>query len=240
MASLAALQLGVPFMKVHVLSHSPDSPPGTVLEWAENKGHEVVLVNLFEGHALPELSEVSLLVILGGRMNVDDVSEHPWLQDEKGFLRKAIDRHIPCLGLCLGGQLLAQVLGAQVRKHDHWEVGWHPVIVGTDQRLTVFQFHQDTFDLPQGATRVATNRITENQAFAYGDSVVGLQFHPEATEDWVRKCAEMPNYPEGPHVQKPEHMLEDLVLLTPMKRWFFGLLDRMESIAHSAQKEKSN
>jgi len=209
-----------------------------VLDWLKLKNHSYSTVRLFEGESLPSLSETDWLIILGGPMNVDEVDQHPWLGEEKEFLRHAIAEGKTCLGLCLGGQLLAQALGATVRKNESWEAGWHTVQIGSNQigsdfRLTVFQWHQDTFALPEGATRVATNRNCENQAFAYGDHVVGLQFHPEATEDWVRECLEDKEQPSGPHAQKPEQMLENIIFIHPMRKWFFELLDRMESVTRT-------
>lgn len=219
-------------MRIHVLQHSKNTPPGSVAEWAGIHDHSLEVIQVFDNEPLPNPSEVEFLIILGGPMNVDDIEEHPWLVPEKDFIRKVLAREKTCLGICLGGQLLAQVLGGNVRKHEHWEVGWHAIHMGSHQRITVFQWHQDTFDLPANAVRVATNKITENQAFAYGNRVVGLQFHPEATEDWVRERVSSPDYPEGPHVQKAEHVLEDLVLVAPMKKWFFGLLDRLADITN--------
>ena len=223
---------------IHVLQHSEGTPPGSLLEWGKMRGHELKVVQVYKGDPLPGLSDTDWLIILGGPMNVDDTHEHVWLAGEKALIKHAVEKKKPCLGLCLGGQLLAQALGGAVRKHEHWEVGWHTIILGSSpeptrqsERLTVFQFHQDTFDLPPGAVRVAANKITENQAFAFGDHVVGLQFQPEATEEWVKECSEEKDYPSGPHVQTPEQLMEGVVFITPMKKWFFTLLDRMESIA---------
>lgn len=217
-------------LRVHVLQHSNETPPGTVVEWLQARRHDFEVVKLHEGGSLPRLNETDWLIVLGGGMNVDDLHSHPWLADEKTFLKEAVAAKKTCLGLCLGGQLLAQVLGGSVRKHEHWEVGWHGIHLGSspEARLMVFQWHQDTFELPPGASLVATNSITTNQAFAYGDNVIGVQFHPESTEAWVRECAADTDYPTGPHVQAPDQVLEGLVFLTPMRKWFFTLLERME------------
>lgn len=217
-------------MRIHILQQSQATPPGSVLEWLQNKNHDYQVVHLYKGEPLPRVEETDWLIVLGGGMNVDEVDKHPWLQDEKNFLKEAVAAHKTCLGLCLGGQLLSQVLGGTVQPHTHWETGWHPVILGHDYRLMVFQWHQDTFTLPEGAVRVATNRSCENQGFAFGDFVVGLQFHPEATEEWIQACMNEPNQPEGPHVQKPEQITENMIFLHPMKQWFFDLLDRMEAV----------
>lgn len=226
-------------LRIHVLQHTDTSLPGNVLEWLKTKGHASTIVRMHKGDALPTVDETDWLIVMGGSMNVDDVEAHPWLLEEKKLLKAAIAAKKTCFGICLGGQLLAQTLGATVQKHEHWEVGWHTVTfgAGAEGRLMVFQWHQDTFGLPEGAVRVATNRITENQAFAYGDNVVGLQFHPEATEEWVRECAEDKEWPEGPHVQTPAQLLEGIIFLTPLKKWLFELLNKLETI--TVQKAKA-
>lgn len=230
-------------VRIAILQHSKDTPPGTLIDWIESRRHPYTVHHLYEGQPLPTLSEFDWLVVLGGAMNVDETEKHPWLVEEKRLIRTALDERKTCLGLCLGGQLLAQCMGAQVKKNTLMEVGWHPIQLGThldsDQRLMVFQWHEDAFDLPEGAIRVATNRTTENQGFFFGDHAVGLQFHPEASEEWVRACSEEQPYPTGSHVQSPELLIEGLVFLTPMKKWFFDLLSRMESMTSARLKGKA-
>ena len=215
--------------RIVILQHSKDTPPGSTLEWLETKGYRADIRRLYAGDELPNSSDFDWLIILGGPMNVDDLREHPWLSKEKALLKQAITEKKSCLGLCLGGQLLAQVLGARVAPHSHWEVGWHQVQVDSMKDLYVYQWHQDAFDLPSGAIRIASNSITRNQGFAFEEHVIGLQFHPEATEDWVKECSLETPFPEGPYVQGPGPMLEGLVHLPAMKTWYFRLLDRMET-----------
>lgn len=227
-------------LRVHVLQQTESTPPGSVLDWLKVRGHAATLVRVYAGDALPTVDETDWLIVCGGSMNVDDTDKFPYLAEEKKLISQAIAAKKTCLGLCLGGQLLAQALGASVRKNTEWETGWHTVHLGPSQteRLMVFQWHEDTFDLPDGAVRVATNRITENQGFAFGDTIVGLQFHPEATEEWIRQRAGETNPPSGAHVQTAEQILEGLIFLTPMRKWFFDLLQRLETItvAHTRGK----
>jgi len=212
--------------KIAILQHSSGTPPGSLLEWAGARGHRPDLRLLHDGASLPALNEFDLLVSLGGPMNVDDVEEFPWLADEKRLLREAVGAGRRCLGLCLGGQLMAQALGGDVRPNLHWEAGWHPVTLNDGRRLTVFQWHQDAFTPPAGAERIATNDITPNQGFRLGASAIGLQFHPEATADWIRECSKEEPYPQGPYVQRPEEIVAGLAPhLAEMRAWFFGLLD---------------
>jgi GMP synthase-like glutamine amidotransferase len=214
-------------MRIHILQHTIETPPGSVLDWLKARGHSFSITRFFAADALPEAKDIDWLIICGGGMGVHDIDRYPWLENEKRLIKAVIERGSVVLGLCLGGQLIAEACGADVRRHAHWEVGWHPVKFEDGCELTVFQFHQDTFGIPNGATRLASNAICANQGFIYKERVVGLQFHPEATETWVRSCASEREYPAGPHVQTPDQVLARLDALAPLREWFFALLDRM-------------
>ncbi|MDU3294940.1 MAG: type 1 glutamine amidotransferase, partial [Pseudomonas aeruginosa] len=134
------------------------------------------------------------VAIMGGPMSVND--DLPWLRDELALLRRFIERRIPLIGHCLGGQLLARALGATVRHQPYTEMGWQPMqresrdspwLAGLPERFSIFQWHGDAFDLPQGAERLLSSPWCENQGFSWGDHVLGLQGHPEMTEELVRR-----------------------------------------------------
>ena len=222
-------------MRIAILQNSEDTPPGTLLNWIELRGHSHVTVKVWETTELPDLSEVDWIVVLGGPMNVDETDRYPWLKVEKTYLSRAIREKRHCLGLCLGGQLLAQALGAKVVRHRHKEIGWHPVeIEGGRAKINMFHWHEDTFDLPPGARLIASNEATLNQGFAFGEEIVGVQFHPEATEAWVRSCAEEiaaggEAASRDRYVQSPRQMIEGLDQLEPMRKWFFDWLDELAS-----------
>src|SRR5262249_47695751 len=137
-----------------------------------------------------QLQEIDLVVVLGGPMNIYEEDKFPWLIAEKKFIRQAIEEKLAVLGLCLGSQLIADVLGAKIYPNDEKEIGWFPVEVteaALKHRLfshwpnffTPFHWHGDTFDLPEGAIHLARSQACRNQAFLYQDRVVGLQFHLE-------------------------------------------------------------
>ncbi len=146
-------------------------------------------------------SEAAGLIVLGGTMSANDGDRFPFLVAELDWLREAVRRQMPTLGICLGAQLLAKALGAAVYCNAHEEIGWSQVEIlpaAADDRLfrdcsnreTVFHWHGDTFDLPAGAVHLARGPRCEHQAFRYGPSAYGLQFHvemtPELMELWLR------------------------------------------------------
>jgi len=135
-------------------------------------------------------------------MSVNDEREHPWLKEEKAFIKEAVDRGCGVLGVCLGAQMIASALGARVFANAHKEIGWFPVqAVSTDSdsfrfppQATVFHWHGETFDLPPGAIHLAKSAGCNNQAFQIGRNVIGLQFHlettPETADQLIRHCRE--------------------------------------------------
>lgn len=113
-------------MKIHYLQHVPFELPEHISVWAKEKGHEITGTLLYENYYLPELSEFDLLVILGGPMGVDDEDKHPWLVLEKHFIKEAIQHRKLVIGICLGAQLIAEILGGKVYKNHYKEIGWFP------------------------------------------------------------------------------------------------------------------
>lgn len=123
-------------------------------------------------------------------MGVHDEADLPWLVAEKQFIRRCIDAKKPVLGICLGAQLIAAALGARVYANGEPEIGWWPIqgLPSTGSQVfqfpgfhTVFHWHGDTFDLPEGAVHLAQSDACQNQAFQLGRAVIGLQFHLETT-----------------------------------------------------------
>ena len=153
-------------------------------------GAELLLVDAFEGQPLPELSEVAGVVMLGGTVNADQVDRYPFLLKDRTLTREAVKAGVPYLGVCLGAQILARALDRPVMKAARREVGFqpvHPTEAASDDALLsgftdgdrVFQWHEDTFDLPEGATLLATADDVPHQAFRVGDLAWGIQFHFE-------------------------------------------------------------
>lgn len=216
--------------RVGLIQHENDSPPGTALPWLKQRGFDLVHRQMDLGHPLPHVQDVDDLVICGGSMNVDEESKFPWLKTEKKLIEDVLAKGGRIVGLCLGAQLTAEVLGASVHPHLDWEVGWHPVQLrpqnGTTNSevsldLPVFQWHRYVFELPAGAERLARNSWWENQAFAWKEQVLGFQFHPETDLKWNRECALDRGLPTTGQTQSAEEILRLGELHQPkMQKWF--------------------
>lgn len=179
-------------MRVLAFQHEAFEGLGALAPWFEENGADVRTVPQFEPHdgSLPDPSDIDLIIVLGGPMSVHDTVRYPWLVGEKRYIRAALDKRRPMLGICLGAQLIAEQLGADVTNNQHSEIGWWP-IHWTDAAHTiwpraksptrVYHWHGETFDLPKGAQRLATSAACANQGFLFGACVVGLQFHLEMT-----------------------------------------------------------
>ncbi|MEE8450831.1 MAG: gamma-glutamyl-gamma-aminobutyrate hydrolase family protein [Thermoguttaceae bacterium] len=176
-----------------VLQHVPHETLGTIETALTEAGLPWEYLKLFRGiPRQPDISQSAGMVVLGGPMNVDQTDEFPFLAAEIDWIREAVDRGLPVLGVCLGSQLLAKALGAAVRPSPVKEIGWYPLQLtpeAQEDRLltrctrdqTVFQWHGDTFDLPAGAVLLARSELCENQAFRYGENAYAFQFHIEVT-----------------------------------------------------------
>jgi GMP synthase (glutamine-hydrolysing) len=179
-------------MRLHYLQHVSFEDPAWLLSWAESRCFKITSSRLYESEPLPEIDAFDLLIVMGGPMSVGDVEAYPWLAGEKRFIRRAIDADRHVLGICLGAQLIADVLGADVYPNPQKEIGWwsvdwteaarkHAIGKHLPETSTVFQWHGDTFDLPNGSVHLAKSDVCPNQAFLFQDRVMGLQFHMEST-----------------------------------------------------------
>jgi GMP synthase (glutamine-hydrolysing) len=168
------------------IQHVPWEGPHRILDACG--GLDVHTVKPLAGQALPDHDQVAGAVVMGGPMNVDEVDVHPQLASEREWLAEALHREMPVLGVCLGAQLLARALGAEVRAGEGPELGYAPVeILEPDDPIlgplapstTVLHWHGDVFDLPEGATHLARSERTEVQAFRHRNAW-GVLFHPES------------------------------------------------------------
>ena len=180
-------------MNVQVLQHVPFEGIGSIEAWLAERGAVVRTTRFYQSQELPDLRSVDLVIAMGGPMSVNDQHEHPWLKQEKAFIKEAVGRGVAVMGVCLGAQMIASALGARVYANAHREIGWFPVqSVSSDpkafrfpRRASVFHWHGETFDLPTGAVHLAKSAGCKHQAFQIGSNVIGLQFHLEATPESV-------------------------------------------------------
>ncbi|WP_373997534.1 type 1 glutamine amidotransferase [Bdellovibrio bacteriovorus] len=212
-----------------VIQHEADTPPGTTLEWAALRGYTVH--HWSPGtDAPPVKTDFDLVVICGGSMDTFEEEKHPWLVVEKEFIRKLVKNNTKIFGLCLGSQLLAEILGGSVHQHHGWEIGFVPVKTRDASTLQAFHWHRYTFELPPGAELLCEGSFCKNQAFTFGKNIMATQFHPETTEQWIRECAEEVALNEKAYtglVQSEKDMLASLPLQKDLKHWYFDQLDQL-------------
>ncbi|UKS29296.1 type 1 glutamine amidotransferase [Paenibacillus sp. HWE-109] len=240
-------------MRIHYVQHVPFETPEMIAVWAQDKGHEVTSQRLFENDPFPSLSDVDMLVVLGGPMGVKDEKEFPWLATEKQLIKEAIQSRTLVLGICLGAQLIAEVIGGEVYKNDKKEIGWFPVHLTNDaaqseyfknfpRDFVPFHWHGDTFHLPSEASRIASSPGCINQAFVYGDHVVGLQFHLEFSDTSIQRIIEhcKTDLEQGTYVQQPAEMLGRSQWLEQSNEILTQLLDAMEAKAQAWNREQTH
>ena len=188
-------------MSVFVLHHVSGEPLGLFQPKLESSGLPHTYINLSDGTPNPiTLRHCSALIVLGGPMSAND--DFPWIRQEIALIDQALDGGLPILGVCLGAQLIARILGARIFRLPQREIGWFPVrptpMAATDPLLChlqpvepVFHWHEEAFDLPSGAVWLASSAACQYQAFQYSGNVYGLQFHLEVTPkiiaDWIRE-----------------------------------------------------
>ena len=188
-------------MNVQVLQHVSFEDIGSMAPWLAEQRASVGHTRFHEDSArLPAVKGLDLVIVMGGPMSVNDEAAYPWLKVEKRFVREAVERGTPLIGICLGAQLLANTFGARVYPNREREIGWYPIkaVASVEEvfrfptQANVFHWHGETFDLPDGAVPLASSEACDNQAFQLGRRAIGLQFHlettPESAAELIRNC----------------------------------------------------
>lgn len=207
-------------MRIHYLKHVPFEGLGSMGMFLSTKSSNLTHTCMYEDQSLPSIHELDALIVMGGPMGVNDENDYPWLTLEKEFIESVIAREVPVLGVCLGAQLIAEVLGARVRKNVHEEIGWFPVkrtkglqddrVKHLPTSFDALHWHKDTFDIPGNARNFIVSEGCANQAFAYGENVLGLQFHLEILPPNLKELYQVCGNPEktGKFIQSLDEMLE--------------------------------
>ncbi|MFH0784199.1 MAG: type 1 glutamine amidotransferase [Pseudomonadota bacterium] len=228
-------------MNIHYIQHVSFEGLGGIEPWAHRNGHLLTATRLYLHEEFPAIEAIDLLVVMGGPMNIYEERTYPWLVEEKRFLDKVIAGGKSILGICLGAQLLADVLGARVFANTHKEIGWFPVKTTEESRTSnifsgfpesfeAFHWHGDTFDIPQGARHIAHSGGCENQAFIYDERIIGLQFHIETTlagiQLLIANCGD--EIVPGPYVQEPQAMIADPNRFDKINATLYNLLEKIK------------
>ncbi len=188
-------------MKIHFIQHVDFEGPAELLKWAEEHNYSVTISKMHNRDLFPEIDDFDMLIIMGGPMSVADTAKYPWLIREKEFIRRTINQEKPVVGICLGAQLIADVLDAGVRKNRYTEIGWFPVKKSSflgknnvfseiEKEPVFFHWHGETFDIPKKAKRIFKSLGCKNQAFQFGSKVFGFQFHFEMNEETITALVE--------------------------------------------------
>ena len=224
-------------MRMAVLQHVEFEGPAAVADWAAARGFPLRLFLLHRDPTLPSLVDFDMLTVMGGPMSANDEARLSWLGPEIALIREAIAADKTVLGICLGAQIIAKALDARVYPGSAKEIGWlpvqrtgsHPFFDGVPDSFTPFHWHDETFDLPREAVMLVKSEITETQAFAVGQRVLGLQFHMEATEDSVRELLKGAAHEigHGAFEQPPGTILANLNQCASLRPLLDTVLDRL-------------
>ena len=231
-------------MRIHVVQHAEFEGPGLIAEWAAARGHELSCAFALT-EQFPAPGAVDLLVVLGGPMGASDDAAYPWLTAEKRFIAETIAAGQPVLGICLGSQILAEVLGGSVRRNRTPEIGWFevalspeaadkPVLAAWPRAFTVGQWHGDTFEVPERVRVLASSDACDNQLFVFGHRTVGMQFHLEwdeaALATLISTCSDDLEAGDA-YVMDAQRMRDEApVRIAACRSLLFSLLDALESV----------
>lgn len=214
-------------MQVHFIRHVPFEELGSFQALFNDESLRLSFTNLWEIPIYPEIDQIDLLIILGGTMGVNDDDKYVFLKSEKEFILKAIQADTKIIGICLGAQLLAHLLGGAITQNNLSEIGWFPIRLAPTfkewlnidllelciDQLQVFHWHGDSIILPNSAINHASSEACATQLFTNGDNIIGIQFHAEATPTSIRSMVdnEGDEIIDAPYIQKKDRILNESV-----------------------------
>jgi GMP synthase (glutamine-hydrolysing) len=217
-----------------VVVHQETSNPGLVGQVLRDYGYRLDVCCPAAGQFLPEIDRYDGAIVFGGPMSANDDLSLEFIRQELNWIPTVLAAGKPYLGICLGAQLLARVLGATVAPHpdDRREIGYRQIqpVPGHHNPLStlthVYHWHREGFTLPHGAELLATGSLFPHQAFRYGETAYGLQFHPEMTAEmidyWTTQASEQMLLPDAqPYEQQLQHHISHA---EAVERWLRGFL----------------
>lgn len=228
-------------LRVHWLQHAVHEGLGCIGPWLKKRRYSVGHTRLYSGEALPGPDEFDWLIVMGGPMNIYQYVQYPWLLKEKEFINDAIVNNKKVLGICLGSQLIADVLGGPVNKNNNAEIGFFDLHLTEDasatgalailpRRFSGFHWHGDTFAIPPGARNFYESDACVNQAFSWGLRVYGLQFHLEVTHSDAKTWLELEQPTPAPYVQSKGKILKEPARFEMNNRLMVQVLEQLASL----------
>jgi GMP synthase (glutamine-hydrolysing) len=227
-------------MKIHCFQHVHFEALGSIESWIHNNDHQLTWTRYYAEGISPIIDDIDGLIIVGGPMNIYQESKYPWLKKEKHLVGEAIEKGKFVLGICLGAQLIADVLGARIYPNRYKEMGWFPLkksnassgsplAVFLQDQIEAFHWHGDTFDLPTGSIPLASTAACDNQGFIYENRIVALQFHLETTRQSAEDLIHYSRHEmvAGPFIQTPDEILSDESRFDHIHKAMNLLLDQM-------------
>lgn len=220
--------MGLKGLAVLIIKNITTEGPGTIGDFLTKESIPFKIVEISSGEIPPPLEEFDTLVVMGGPMGVYEIDTYPHLRIGSRFIREAMNRNMKVFGVCLGAQMVAYCLGAEVFRGPEEEIGWrsieltgdglrdplmrrlatHPRVKDFWRKFKVFHWHSDTFDLPLGAVLLARSELYKHQAFRYRDTVYGFQFHIEVTKELILEW--FADNPERDHImEETERIYEE-------------------------------
>jgi len=230
-------------LSIHVFMHVPYEGLGCIANWIQLHNHILSFTKFYETSALPSLDHIDWLIIMGGPMSVNEENQFSWLKEEKQYIKEAIEKGKTVLGICLGSQLIAEVLGAKVYPNKVKEIGWFPISKSEhaknvdfmnklENEFTVFHWHGDTYHLPKKSILLFSSFNCQHQGFSFENRVIGLQFHFEVTEETIKAMVE-----NGKNELLTSETFQNEVMILSEKRYIeannlkmYILLDGLSSI----------
>jgi GMP synthase-like glutamine amidotransferase len=226
-------------IKIHCFQHVDFEDLACIGNWIEKKGYAVNYTRFYENYSIPECDDFDWLVIMGGPMSVNDEEEFPWLVDEKRAIKEAIEKNKTVIGICLGSQLIANVLGEEVYRNPEKEIGWFDITLSEQNgagnilnrnevnKIRVFHWHGETYKIPANSIHLAYSVCCENQAFLYHEKVLGLQFHLEVTEQSIHIMVEngRNELVSGKYIQSEKELLGQFASVESNNKLMFQILD---------------